>query len=48
VAVASFGSGQLLHTAGWDGINTWLLPIVGVVLLMLAMQGRGRGAGAPA
>jgi len=48
VAVASFGSGQLLHTAGWDGINTWLLPIVGVVLLMLAVQGRGRGAGAPA
>lgn len=48
VAVASFGSGQLLHTAGWDGINTWLLPIVGVVLLMLAMQGRGRGTGAPA
>ncbi|WP_034387966.1 MFS transporter [Comamonas composti] len=38
VALASFGSGQLLHSAGWDGINTWMLPMVGVVLLMLGMK----------
>jgi MFS family permease len=26
VAVASFGSGQLLHSAGWNGINIGMLP----------------------
>ena len=35
VAVASFGSGELLHTAGWNGINYGMLPLVAVVLLML-------------
>ena len=39
VATASFGSGQLLHTAGWSGINTGMLPLVGVVLALLLWQG---------
>jgi MFS family permease len=39
VAVASFGSGQLLHTVGWDGINTGMLPLVGGVLALLLWQG---------
>lgn len=40
VAVASFGSGQLLHTAGWNGINIGMLPLVALVLLMLGLQAR--------
>lgn len=28
VAVASFGSGQLLHSVGWGGINAGMLPMV--------------------
>ena len=40
VAVASFGSGELLHTAGWNGINYGMLPLVAVVLLMLGLQAR--------
>ena len=40
VAVASFGSGQLLHSAGWNGINIGMLPLVAVVLLMLTLQAR--------
>jgi len=40
VAVASFGSGQLLHTVGWAGINTGILPLIACVLLLLAWQGR--------
>ena len=39
VAVASFGSGQLLHSVGWSGINAGMLPMVGVVLALLAWQG---------
>lgn len=38
VALASFGSGRLLHTAGWDAINAGMLPLVAAVLLMLAAQ----------
>lgn len=38
VAAASFGSGQLLSTAGWDGINQWMLPLICIVLAMLAWQ----------
>ena len=38
VALASFGSGRLLHTAGWDAINAGMLPLVAAVLLMLATQ----------
>ncbi|MFA7664916.1 MAG: MFS transporter [Burkholderiaceae bacterium] len=49
VAVASFGSGHLLDTAGWDTINALMLPIVGVVLLMLAaLAWHGRGSRLPA
>ena len=40
VAVASFGSGQLLHSAGWNGINIGMLPLVAVVLVMLGLQAR--------
>ena len=36
VAVASFGSGQLLHTVGWNGINVGMLPLVAVALALLA------------
>lgn len=38
VAVASFGSGQLLHTAGWERINAGMLPLVAAALLLLAAQ----------
>ena len=38
VAVASFGSGQLLHSVGWAGINTGMLPMVGAVLALLLWQ----------
>ena len=46
VAVASFGSGELLHTAGWNGINYGMLPLVAVVLLMLGLQARRQHAAA--
>lgn len=38
VAIASFGSGHLLNTAGWNAINIAMFPIVGVVILMLLPQ----------
>jgi len=37
VAAASFSSGSLLHTAGWNGINLWIVPIVAVVVLMVML-----------
>ena len=40
VAVASFGSGQLLHSVGWAGINTGMLPMVAAVLALLLWQAR--------
>jgi len=40
-AAASFSSGQLLHSAGWDAINLGLLPIVAIVVGMLWLV-RGR------
>ena len=42
VALASFGSGQLLHSAGWSGINWGMLPLVVLVLGLLTWQGRTR------
>ncbi|MEB5965051.1 MFS transporter [Comamonas testosteroni] len=42
VAVASFGSGQLLHSAGWNGINIGMLPLVAIVLVLLGLH-RQRG-----
>lgn len=36
VALASFGSGRLLDTAGWDAINAGMLPLIGAVLAALA------------
>jgi len=46
VAAASFSSGSLLHTAGWNGINLWIVPIVAVVVLMvmLLVPGQARTA----
>ena len=44
VAVASFGSGQLLHSAGWNGINWGMLPMVAVVLVLIAWQARASKA----
>lgn len=38
VAIASFGSGRLLHTAGWDAINAGMLPLVAAVLVLLALN----------
>ncbi|MEG0150564.1 MAG: MFS transporter [Comamonas sp.] len=38
VALASFGSGQLLHSAGWNGINIGMLPLVAVVLVLLGIR----------
>lgn len=35
VALSSFSSGKLLATQGWNGINVWTFPIVGVVSLAL-------------
>lgn len=39
VAVASFGSGGLLATAGWTVINVIVLPIIGVCLGMIGWRG---------
>jgi len=38
VAIASFGSGWLLHNVGWKAINLWILPIVAMVIILLAVQ----------
>ena len=46
VAVASFGSGQLLHSVGWDGINAGMLPMVAVVLALLGWQSLRQRRGA--
>jgi len=40
VAAASFASGRLLDTEGWNTINAAMLPLVGVVLVMLAAVSR--------
>lgn len=43
VAIASFSSGQLLSTSGWDSLNLLVFPLVGgVLLLMLANHYRAR------
>ncbi|MFA7668901.1 MAG: MFS transporter [Burkholderiaceae bacterium] len=36
VAVASFSSGHLLNTGGWETVNTLMFPLIGFVLLLLA------------
>ena len=38
VALASFGSGHLLHTAGWNAINAGMLPLVALVLLLITFH----------
>ncbi|RZI95348.1 MAG: MFS transporter, partial [Rubrivivax sp.] len=35
VATASFSSGRLLNTSGWDTLNWLMLPLLAAVLLML-------------
>ncbi len=40
VALASFGSGHLLHTVGWEAINWGLLPMVAGVLVLLGWHTR--------
>lgn len=40
VAVASFGSGQLLHSVGWSGINLGMQPLVVLALALMAWQSR--------
>ena len=40
VAIASFGSGQLLHSVGWSGINIGMQPLVVIVLAIIAWQAR--------
>ncbi len=38
--MASFGSGQLLHTVGWSGIDIGMQPLVVIVLAIMAWQAR--------
>lgn len=38
VAAASFFSGSLLHSAGWDAINWLVFPLISVVLVPLVMR----------
>ena len=40
VAIASFVSGQLLHSVGWSGINIGMQPLVVIVLAIMAWQAR--------
>lgn len=40
VAVASFGSGSLLGSAGWNVINALMLPLIAIVLALLAWGAR--------
>ena len=40
VAIASFGSGQLLHSVGWSGINIGMQPLVVIVLGIMVWQAR--------
>ncbi len=40
VALASFGSGQLLHSAGWNGINIGMQPLVLLVLGLMWWQSK--------
>lgn len=48
VAIASFSSGGLLATGGWQAVNWLVLPIVAAVLVMLATLGRSSAAAAVA
>jgi MFS family permease len=43
VAIASFSSGKLLSTGGWESVNSLVFPPVLLVLGLLLWQGR-RGA----
>lgn len=44
VAVASFGSGKLLGSAGWDAINLFMMPLIAATLLLLVLLGRNSPA----
>jgi MFS family permease len=40
VALASFGSGSLLGSAGWNVINALMLPLIAIALALLAWGAR--------
>ena len=46
VALASFGSGGLLTSSGWNTINWLMLPVVAAVLLLLVWLSRVQNNGA--
>ena len=46
VAAASFSSGRVLALAGWDVLNWIVLPVVGAMLVLLAVQGLSERRGA--
>jgi predicted MFS family arabinose efflux permease len=44
VAMASFSSGTLLNSGGWDSVNWLVFPPVVIALVLLAWQGRAKVA----
>jgi MFS family permease len=48
VAAASFSSGSLLNSAGWEAVNWLVFPPVAVALALLALGRRQVGGAAPA
>jgi MFS family permease len=44
VAVASFSSGKLLNTGGWDSVNWLVFPPVAIALVLIAWDYRARTA----
>lgn len=51
VAAASFGSGRLLNSSGWETINGLMLPLIALVLALLgwlAWRNRQQSAAAAA
>ena len=48
VAAASFSSGSLLNSAGWEAVNWLVVPSVAVALALLALGRRQVGGPAPA
>jgi cyanate permease len=44
VAIASFSSGKLLHTGGWDSVNWLVFPPVLIALALIAWDYRARTA----
>ncbi|CAN5118739.1 hypothetical protein BH10PSE8_BH10PSE8_19620 [soil metagenome] len=44
VAIASFSSGGLLHSGGWDSVNWLVFPPVAVALVLVAWQALSKPA----